>query len=559
VITTNRLSIGLLVVLATAMFAHPAAARPGGLDPTFGGAGTATIPLGSINAYAESAAVQPDGKLIVAGNALTSPNPTCVVARFLPSGALDASFGPTGDGIHRFSIASLDCRPNAIALRPDGRMVIGGRLDPDSPTAAASLTYALTATGTIDSSWSDDGWDLQSLVSGDESITDLALMPDGEFLALSDSSDTDTSVATRFTSTGDIDTTWASSGLSGVGGGRIGQIEALADNRFLASGRLSVSGERVFRLARLVAGGGLFDSSFGVSTGTTNTAVPGSDADVSAMTVQADGKIILAGSLYASGNYRPALVRYTAGGLLDPTFGTGGIFTATYRDDEYFNDVAIQADGKILAVGASDTAASTDRRSLITRLNPDGTPDANFGTAGVVIGAFGGTQEYSISVEAGPDGKIYLAGNLESQGMDRIAVGRLIGGEPYVPVALSTTISSPSKKKFKAKKLKRFSGTATGDGLSKVQISLLKSDSKLLKKKRRCLQMSSSSAKLSKYKAVKKKCVPKKWLNASGTTAWSYKLKKTLKPGKYTLYVRSMNALGLPQAIPTKKNFTLTK
>jgi predicted phage tail protein len=58
---------------------------------------------------------------------------------------------------------------------------------------------------------------------------------------------------------------------------------------------------------------------------------------------------------------------------------------------------------------------------------------------------------------------------------------------------------------------------------------------------------------------VKKKCVPTKWLTATGTASWSYKLKKSLKPGQYTLYVRSVNSVGVAQATPTRKNFTLTK
>lgn len=138
-----------------------------------------------------------------------------------------------------------------------------------------------------------------------------------------------------------------------------------------------------------------------------------------------------------------------------------------------------------------------------------------------------------------------------------MAVARILGNSPVVPSPASASIKSPGKKKLKAKKLQRFSGTTTGDGVTKVELALVKTDTKLLKKKR-CLQLSGSRAKFSKTRAVKKKCPPRNWLTATGTTSWSYKLKKTLPAGKYTLYVRATGAAGV-QTTPTKKSLTLTK
>ncbi|MGH2959540.1 MAG: hypothetical protein ACRDKE_08025, partial [Solirubrobacterales bacterium] len=140
-------------------------------------------------------------------------------------------------------------------------------------------------------------------------------------------------------------------------------------------------------------------------------------------------------------------------------------------------------------------------------------------------------------------------------------VVRLIGDgaepvTPPAPVALSVKLKSPSKSKLKASKLKSFAGTAEGTGLVKVKLAVQKLDPKLLKKSKRCLFVTSSKGKTKKYKPVKKKCAPTKYLTAKGTTNWSYKIK--LKPGKYKIFL-----VGVGDAArvgkTTTKTFTLTK
>jgi hypothetical protein len=221
--------------------------------------------------------------------------------------------------------------------------------------------------------------------------------------------------------------------------------------------------------------------------------------------------------------------------------------------------VAVQPNGKIVVVGQQYSDASNNHSSVIMRLLSNGSVDETFAPGGTVVGVPTFADSQTTGVGILPDGKIVVGELFKIAGQSIPGVVRLNGGEVPNPVALSAKITSPQKSKYKAKKFKKFAGTAAGDGLSKVQIAVLRNDSKLLKKHKRCQQMTSNKAKLKKYKAVKKKCVPSKWLTTTGTTAWSYALKKPLTPGKYTLYVRSLNSAGVPQATPTKKSFTLTK
>jgi predicted phage tail protein len=105
------------------------------------------------------------------------------------------------------------------------------------------------------------------------------------------------------------------------------------------------------------------------------------------------------------------------------------------------------------------------------------------------------------------------------------------------------TITAPAKKSIKSSKLKTLSGTAAANtSVTKVEIALQRSDSKLLKSKKQCLWLKNKS-KFAKVKAVKKKCSTPKWLVAKGTANWSYRVSK-LSKGSYVLSVRATPAGG---------------
>src|SRR5437763_12174475 len=93
----RRCLVLALVVLAGALLTHaPAAlAAPGDLDPTFGSGGEVVTPLDQGGVF-DDVAFQPDGKVIAVGYAGISGPHEFLVARYLPDGALDPSFGSGG-------------------------------------------------------------------------------------------------------------------------------------------------------------------------------------------------------------------------------------------------------------------------------------------------------------------------------------------------------------------------------------------------------------------------------------------------------------------------------
>src|SRR5262245_61938422 len=168
---------------------------------------------------------------------------------------------------------------------------------------------------------------------------------------------------------------------------------------------------------------GALDASFGTG-GTVLTDFGGSGAAARVVAVQPDGKILAAGVAFINGLAKTALARYNRDGTLDPSFGAGGIVATDFDFPGNFDAViavALQPDGKVVAAGTSVVGLFAN--FSLARYNSDGTPDASFGTSGIVTTAFGVSAEaFAVAVQA--DGKIVAAGEANLNGGDDFALVR---------------------------------------------------------------------------------------------------------------------------------------
>ena len=132
----------------------------------------------------------------------------------------------------------------------------------------------------------------------------------------------------------------------------------------------------------------------------------GGDHSVTSMALQADGKIVVAGAMYIWPDLSDfAVARYNTNGTIDTTFGGGdGLVTVNSSYGDYFFDVVVQTDGKIVAGGKVAIAESG-----LMRFNADGTLDTTFSSDGIVVPALLGLSNVTrLAMQS--DGKLVVAG-----------------------------------------------------------------------------------------------------------------------------------------------------
>ena len=381
--------------------AQPPASRAGDFDPTFGDRGTASMAFGTAYAEAADVAVTPDGGLVLAGFSSgdddQDPTQHVAVARLLADGTPDAAFG--GDGTVTTIVGEGYSRADAVVVQPDGKVVVGGSVSPvPGDLDSDFLLVRYNTDGSLDSTFGEDGVVTQSF-RGPAYLTDLALQGDAVLAAGTASVDRDSFnttdfVVARFLPDGTLDAGFGGSGTAetDVRGGpdQLGALVVQPDGAIVAAGTSDVpadgstpSDSRV-TLVRYLPDG-TQDASFG--EGGVVTTETGFFETLSGVSVQSDGSIVAVGSNYNDERtvQRMLVVRYTAAGQLDPTFGDGGVVITEGAPQSQAADVTVDADDRILVVGHGFESSNGDGKSwLVVRYAPDGALDASFGEDGIV-------------------------------------------------------------------------------------------------------------------------------------------------------------------------------
>lgn len=238
-------------------------------------------------------------------------------------------------------------------------------------------------------------------------------------------------VLARFNADGSIDTGFGALGTGqvftkiGAYDDKVGAMALQADGKILVTGGTNDGVYWNFALARYNSDGSL-DTGFGsAGTGVVVTPVSTTNNDsANAIVVQDDGKIVVAGSGYGTGNGDFVLVRYNSNGSLDTGFGSGtGIVSTNFHGfADWLESIALQADGKLVAAGYASDSVDTDY--ALARYNPDGTLDTGFGPAGTgkiveSYNPFWDDRASAVLVQA--DQKIVVAGYRPVSILDRVA------------------------------------------------------------------------------------------------------------------------------------------
>ncbi len=307
----------------------------GSLDTAFNGTGKVTTGygngVGSIG-NGRSVVIQPDGKIVVAGTGSTGFTSTWsdfALARFNVDGSLDAGFNNTG--VVTTDFGGEHDHGRCVALQNDGKIIVAG----------------------------------ESYTNG--TGTDFALV--------------------RYNTDGSLDTTFNVSGKVTTSFGPVGgssedigySIAIQDDEKIVVAGQSSFNGTSYFGLARYNTNGSL-DASFG-GGGTLTTAI-GGYSSAKSVALQSDGKIVAAGGTVSGVVNNFAIVRYNSNGSLDTAFHGTGIVTTDFNGGlAQGAGLALRSDGKLVVAGDSYVTGEAQYFALaryegdLADTDGDGIPD----------------------------------------------------------------------------------------------------------------------------------------------------------------------------------------
>ena len=425
----------------------------GSFDTTFGQGGLITTDMGGTDA-ANSMVIQSNDDIILAGVS----NNEFALARYLPDGTLDTTFGNGGKVITDISGTGLPNTINDVILQPDGEIVVGGNVNGNFVVARYNPN------GQLDSNFGTNGKVITNFPNRTSIIHDLALQTNGEIVAAGESFDASTGknefALARYTTAGAPDTGF---GNNGVVLSNFSTVDIAGGVVIQSNGKLDVAGSSTpgtFRIARYNSDGSL-DLGFG-----TNGSVTVPNGQASAILLQPDAKFVVAGTTGTDFEVARYFVGNPFGDLefSQPTFtgaetsgkatitvervnGSQGTVTVNYAtsDGSAQAGVQYQAASGTLTFGPNETT-KTFNITLLQDGIIDGTTTVNLNLSSPTGGATLGDQPAAVLDITDAPGSLQFSNMTytvnASAGSALITVTRAVGDGGAVTVDFATSDGS---------------------------------------------------------------------------------------------------------------------
>jgi uncharacterized delta-60 repeat protein len=373
----------------------------GALDGAFGAGGIVVTDIGASTAEeAKAARLDAAGRIVVAGSAVIGGSRRFAVARYQANGVLDPAFGAGGVVTTDF-LASTSESANAIAIDAASRIVVAGY-----GTVGGSGRFAVARylpNGALDGTFGVGGIVLSDLPMSANEVAYAVGIDDAAKIVAAGSAalgGRNWFVVARYMPNGALDPAFSGDGIAltdAEPGGAGGVIKALAidspSDLIVVVGESGVpaAGGMQMTLARYAPNGAL-DGTFD-GDGKLHTNLAGTVLDRGfAVTVTPDHRIVAAGLTNTNGAARILLARYTWNGALDPSFAGGIVVTNLLATtSEWAAAMQIDVAGRIVVAGGAVTIGGS--RLLVARYMPNGVLDGAFGGGIVTTDLPGSAQE----------------------------------------------------------------------------------------------------------------------------------------------------------------------
>jgi uncharacterized delta-60 repeat protein len=312
----------------------------GSPDHSFGNGGKVVTKFGADSSEDIAAiALQTDGKIIAIGSTHNGSSFDFAIARYNPNGSLDPAFGEGGKVIT--AVSRFGDLAHAVAIQPNGKIVVAGETIVNSSSVFAVLRY--NSNGSLDASFDSDGMVTTSIGAYGNIAQSVVVLPDGKIVAAGSSFGETVGLATisssgdrfacvKYNPNGSLDTSF------GQGGKAIAVVRPKArafamsaalqpDGKIIAAGHLANHNTIAtdFVVTRFNANGSL-DSSFGQS-GIIISKIGTGSQQANSVAIQSGGKIVIGGSTFMNSEMNFVVIKYNENGSIDASFGKDGKVT----------------------------------------------------------------------------------------------------------------------------------------------------------------------------------------------------------------------------------------
>lgn len=276
----------------------------GTVDTGFNTGGTV-----GVDAQVNDLAIQSDGKIVIGGAFIAARGTTQNrIARLNTDGSLDTGFNTGGT-------VGTSGDVNAVAVQSDGKIIVGGIFFTARGTTQNYIAR-LNTDGTLDTSFNTGG-----TVGMDSSVNAVAIQPDGKIVvggSFTTARGTTQNYITRLNTDGTVDTGFNTGGTVGVDAA-VNAVAIQSDGKIVIGGNFTTArGTTQNRIARLNTDGTL-------DTGFNTGGTIGVDGNILDVAIQSDGKIVISGAFAAArGTTQDRIARLNPDGTLDTEFNTGG-------------------------------------------------------------------------------------------------------------------------------------------------------------------------------------------------------------------------------------------
>ncbi|MBX7141146.1 MAG: hypothetical protein K1X63_08720 [Chitinophagales bacterium] len=373
----------------------------GTLDSSFNniGVNVTVFPLPAHESHATSVITLNDQRIVVCGFTDIVQS-DIALARYLPDGQLDSTFGDSG--ILVIPTFTTYTRANDLAVLPNGNIIVVGTIYDAGNVRKNCLVMAIDSTGSIDSSFGTFGYRVFNFSSDNDYFSAVETSGEDEIFIVGNSVSQLGGFVLKLTDKGSIDSTFGTNGIY------IDDYCFLYDLKTLQDHKILVCGDDGDYLLSRITSSGTIDSSFG-NNGYAERRLWAKNSVALSIDTLSDGRIIIGASYHDS---EVLLARFSKNGFLDDELDNDGIKIVHECSTIWNIKVTAHPSGKMILTGtAKDTGNFVSTDQILISLNNDGSLDSSFGVNGITRNDFNNGYNVASSACLQAGGKIIVAGS----------------------------------------------------------------------------------------------------------------------------------------------------